>query len=156
MHHFLPAVVSLSVSSWPSLSPKVRLFAPLPATAITDANFLLLIAIPVFDNLLSLVGALLGTYVASSLTRVGLCADPPRSPIAFSSMTVIVMSPMWFWDNASRRHTNKTLRYQALFGYNIFVLFFGFFLAAAGTYGSIVALINSSGNGSFSCADNSV
>lgn len=86
-------------------------------------------AIPVFGDLVSLVGALLGTL-----------------------MSFQPYAAMWLYDNW---HKPRTLRWKLGVAWCMFVILSGTFLMIGGTYGSIVAIIKSSKNGSFSCADNS-
>ncbi|KAJ4252319.1 hypothetical protein NW762_010916 [Fusarium torreyae] len=90
-------------------------------------------AIPVFNNLVALIGALLGTL-----------------------MSFQPMGCMWFYDNW-RKERNPTWYLRA--AWSIFVIASGTFLMVAGTYGSVVAIINdykaNGGSSAWSCADNS-
>ena len=89
--------------------------------------------IPVFDNLVSLVGALLGTF---------LSFQP--------------MGCMWLYDNWKRE--KKDMRWRMGVAWSVFVIVSGCFLVVAGTYGSITAIIDSynkvGGTAAWSCADN--
>lgn len=91
-------------------------------------------AIPVFDSLVSLVGALFGSF-----------------------LTFQPMGCMWLYDNWSR--ADKSPRW--IFGvcWSVFVILSGTFLMGGGTYGSVVSIRNSyqttGGSGAWSCADNS-
>ncbi|PLN77158.1 transmembrane amino acid transporter protein-domain-containing protein [Aspergillus taichungensis] len=92
-------------------------------------------AIPSFDALVSLIGALLGTLT---------CFQP--------------MGCMWLYDNW-RSSTRGSKRWCGMVAWSILVIAIGTFLMLAGTYGSVVAVIESyqtsGGAGAFSCADNS-
>lgn len=94
--------------------------------------------IPVFDGLVSLVGALLGTIQ---------CMQP--------------MGCMWLYDNwhKGKDSQQRSKKWMAMVGWSIFVILLGTFLMIAGTYGSIVGIINSynknGGSAAWSCADNS-
>lgn len=91
--------------------------------------------IPVFDSLLSLIGALLGTL---------MCFQP--------------MGGMWLYDNWHKgRKSSKTWLPMAC--WSIFVIVLGTFFTVAGTYGSVIGIKKSydeaGGSPAFSCADNS-
>ncbi|KAJ6096467.1 hypothetical protein N7486_007213 [Penicillium sp. IBT 16267x] len=91
-------------------------------------------AIPVFGDLVSLVGALLGTP---------MCFQP--------------MAGMWLYDNWSR--PKRDWKWTAMVCWCIFVILAGTFLMIAGTYGSVISIIDdykkSGGSAAWSCADNS-
>ncbi|BCR86059.1 uncharacterized protein ACHE_30046A [Aspergillus chevalieri] len=92
-------------------------------------------AIPVFDGLVSLIGALLVPL---------MCFQP--------------YGAMWLYDNwGQRRDTPK--RWYFMVCWSVFVIVIGTFLMVAGTYGSVVGIIDtyktSGGSSAFSCADNS-
>ncbi|KAF9890612.1 hypothetical protein FE257_005743 [Aspergillus nanangensis] len=93
-------------------------------------------AIPVFDNLISLIGALLGTL---------LSFQP--------------MGCMWLYDNWTKGKAAKSKKWMFGVGWNVFVVLIGTFLMISGTYGSIVTIIESyngaTGASAWSCADNS-
>ncbi|KAE8376618.1 transmembrane amino acid transporter protein-domain-containing protein [Aspergillus bertholletiae] len=93
-------------------------------------------AIPVFNDLVSLIGALLGTL-----------------------MSFQPMGCMWLYDNWSKGKQERTLRWMLQAGWSIFVIVCGTFLTVAGTYGCIVSVIHtyntSGGSAAWSCADNS-
>ncbi|KAI5478377.1 hypothetical protein MNV49_005126 [Pseudohyphozyma bogoriensis] len=99
-------------------------------------SFVIAEAVPVFNDLIGLIGALFGSFTA-----------------------IVVMGMMWLYDNGSERSTNKTLVYRLLFAWNVFIIVAGTFLMVSGTYGSIVGLISDTAAGAttqpFSCADNS-
>ncbi|KAJ6008440.1 hypothetical protein N7540_012416 [Penicillium herquei] len=91
-------------------------------------------AIPVFGDLVSLVGALLGTP---------MCFQP--------------MAGMWLYDNWSR--PKRDWRWTSMVAWCGFVIISGTFLMIAGTYGSVIAIIDdykaSGGSAAWTCADNS-
>lgn len=91
--------------------------------------------IPVFDSLVSLIGALLGTL---------MCFQP--------------MGCMWLYDNWGKgRQSSK--RWLPMVCWSVFVVALGCFLTVAGTYGSVVGIMESykasGGSAAFSCVDNS-
>lgn len=93
-------------------------------------------AIPVFGNLVSLIGALLGTL-----------------------MSFQPMGCMWLYDNWGREKSKRDWKWQAMVAFSVFVVVSGTFLMIAGTYGSIVAIIEGykadGGSAAWTCADNS-
>lgn len=90
-------------------------------------------AIPVFGGLVSLVGALLGTL-----------------------MSIQPMGCMWLYDHWRDARSGK---WMFMVGWCAFMIIGGWFLTIAGTYGSIVGIIDSynasGGSSAWSCADNS-
>jgi hypothetical protein len=63
---------------------------------------------------------------------------------------------MWLYDNWDSK--NRNLKWSAMVGWSIFVIAIGTFFMIAGTYGSIVAIVEASkseAGSSWSCADNS-
>lgn len=93
-------------------------------------------AIPVFSDLVSLVGALLGTP---------MCFQP--------------MGGMWLYDNWNRKDGRRSPRWMFMVGWCFFIIIAGTFLMIGGTYGSVVSIIKSyeksGGSAAWSCADNS-
>ncbi|RGP80467.1 hypothetical protein FLONG3_1395 [Fusarium longipes] len=92
-------------------------------------------AIPVFGSLVSLVGALLGT----------LQAFQPYGCF-------------WLYDNWSLGKRDKSLRWILTVTWSAFVIVSGTFLMIAGTYGSVIGVIESGKKGGgrpWSCEDNS-
>ncbi|KAJ4012461.1 hypothetical protein NW752_008156 [Fusarium irregulare] len=86
--------------------------------------------IPVFGGLVSLIGALFGTFL--SLQPMGC---------------------MWLYDHWK---DERNTRWYLMVGWSVFIIVSGTFLMVAGTYGSIVGIINSpERTGAWSCADNS-
>lgn len=85
---------------------------------------------------MSLVGALLGTV---------LCFQP--------------MGLMWLYDNWTKGKQEQTLKWRLMVAWCIFVIVSGTFLVIAGTYGSVVSIVDSyrkaGGTAAWSCADNS-
>ncbi|KAE8164934.1 transmembrane amino acid transporter protein-domain-containing protein [Aspergillus tamarii] len=93
-------------------------------------------AIPVFNSLVSLIGAFFGTL-----------------------MSFQPMGCMWLYDNWSKNKRERTIRWYIMVCWSVFVIAVGFFLMVAGTYGSVVEIIKnyneSGGSAAWSCADNS-
>jgi len=96
-------------------------------------SYIVASAIPVFGGLVSLIGALLGTL-----------------------MSLQPMGCMWLYDNWRKSRTGSWYFWA---GWSIFIITAGWFLTIAGTYGSIVGIIDSyaasGGSAAWSCADNS-
>jgi hypothetical protein len=96
-------------------------------------SYIVASAIPVFGGLVSLIGALLGTL---------MCLQP--------------MGCMWIYDNWRKSRTGSWYFWA---GWSIFIIVAGWFLTIAGTYGSIVGIIDSykasGGSAAWTCADNS-
>lgn len=93
-------------------------------------------AVPSFDSLIALVGALLGTAI---------CLQP--------------MGCMWLYDNFKSEKKDRDWKWRFMVGWSVFVVLVGFFCMIAGTYGAAVGLMKAySGDGGgspWSCADNS-
>lgn len=93
-------------------------------------------AIPVFNDLVSLIGALLGTM-----------------------MSFQPMGCMWLYDNWARGKATRKPRWILMVCWSVFVVLSGTFLMIAGTYGSVVSIMKSyaesGGSAAWSCADNS-
>ncbi|KAK6810955.1 hypothetical protein RU639_013228 [Aspergillus parasiticus] len=103
---------------------------------ITIIAYVIASAIPVFNSLVSLIGALLGTL-----------------------MSFQPMGCMWLYDNWSKGKQERSLRWMLMVCWSVFVVVIGTFLMVAGTYGCIVSVIDtynaSGGSAAWSCADNS-
>lgn len=104
-------------------------------SGIAVIAYIIASSVPVFNSLVSLIGALLGTL---------MCFQP--------------MGCMWLYDNwAKGRQSSRYWMFMVC--WSIFVVLLGCFLTVAGTYGSIVGIIDSyresGGSAAFSCADNS-
>ncbi|KAK8845615.1 hypothetical protein IAR55_006331 [Kwoniella newhampshirensis] len=103
--------------------------------ATCAVGFIIAEAIPFFNDLLSLIGALLGCLIC-----------------------IQTEAYMWMWDNW-RSPTRGSRQWNLLMIMNIAFFVIGWFLMVAGTYGSVVVinqhLHDGSLSGSFSCADNS-
>ncbi|KAJ5575696.1 hypothetical protein N7535_002622 [Penicillium sp. DV-2018c] len=99
-------------------------------------SYIIASAIPVFDNLVSLIGALLGTF---------MCFQP--------------MGCMWLYDNWGQRKYERSRWWIAKVCWSVFVILSGSFMMVGGTYGCIVSIIESyhanGGSSAWSCADNS-
>ena len=93
-------------------------------------------AVPKFDSLIALIGALLG---------------PPICLIPFGCM--------WLYDNGTTGRKELSWRWWLMACWSVFVIVVGCFVMVGGTYGAVIGLINDySGDGgasSWSCADNS-
>ncbi|KAJ5931052.1 hypothetical protein N7466_006545, partial [Penicillium verhagenii] len=101
--------------------------------SVSIVAYLIASGIPVFDSLVSLIGAMLGTF------------------LSFHPMAC-----MWLYDNWRKGKSSQTYKWRMMVCWCVFVLVSGTFLVISGTYGSIVGIINSyQGGGSWSCADNS-
>lgn len=103
--------------------------------AITIISYIVASAVPIFGGLVSLIGGLL----------VPLMSYQP-------------MGMMWLYDNWNGRNRN-TWSWRSGFVCAVSLIIFGCFIMVAGTYGSIVELIDSyresGGTLAWSCADNS-
>ncbi|KAL2688982.1 hypothetical protein Neosp_003032 [[Neocosmospora] mangrovei] len=90
--------------------------------------------IPVFGDLVSLIGALLGFLLAYQPTGC-----------------------MWLYDNWSRQ--NRDWKWKGMVAWCVFIIALGSFMTVSGTYGSIVNIIDSlkksGGTRPWTCADNS-
>ncbi|OGM46882.1 amino acid transporter [Aspergillus bombycis] len=104
--------------------------------ATTISSYIIASAIPIFGDLVSLIGALLGTF-----------------------MSFQPMGCMWLYDNWKTGREQPTLKWILLASWSMLVIVSGSFLMVAGTYGSVVNIIASSkatpGSSAWSCADNS-
>lgn len=69
------------------------------------------------------------------------------------------MGCMWLYDNWSKGKTERSPLWIAQVCWSVFVICIGTFMMVAGTYGSVVGIIESynasGGSGAWSCADNS-
>lgn len=103
---------------------------------VAGIAYIIASAIPVFGGLVSLVGALLGTLI---------CFQP--------------MGAMWLYDHWTKGKETKSPRWMAMVFWCFFIIISGTFLMIAGTYGSVVGIIDSynatGGSAAWSCADNS-
>ncbi|KAF4776081.1 transmembrane amino acid transporter [Colletotrichum scovillei] len=104
--------------------------------SIAITAYVIASSIPVFDGLVSLVGALFGTL---------LSFQP--------------MGCMWLYDHWAEGKLEKRPRWIAMVCFSCFVVISGTFLMIAGAYGSVVGIMDSykksGGSAAFSCADNS-
>ncbi|KAI8186373.1 hypothetical protein KHU50_001338 [Colletotrichum sp. SAR 10_65] len=103
---------------------------------VTLVAYLVASGIPVFNSLISLVGALLGTF-----------------------MSFQPMGCMWLYDNWSKGKVEPTLRWRLMVFWSVFVIASGTFLMVAGTYSTILGIVDdykqTGGSSVWSCADNS-
>lgn len=103
---------------------------------VTAIAYIIASAIPVFGGLVSLIGALLGTF-----------------------LSFMPMGCMWLYDHWHEGKVDKRLGWCLMVAWSSFVIVSGTFLMVAGTYGSVVGIMDSyketGGSAAFSCADNS-
>ncbi|KAJ5231510.1 uncharacterized protein N7469_006098 [Penicillium citrinum] len=104
---------------------------------VTVIAWIIASTIPVFDSLVSLIGALLGPV---------MCIQP--------------MGAMWLHDNWGKgKGQKKTTGWIVGSIWSVTLIILGTFLMVAGTYGSVVGIMDaysaSGGSAAFSCADNS-
>ncbi|KAJ5747146.1 uncharacterized protein N7511_008842 [Penicillium nucicola] len=103
--------------------------------ASTIIAYLIASGIPFFNSLVSLIGALLGAFLAYQPTGC-----------------------MWFYDNW-RPRGDRTWKWTFMACWSGFIIIIGTFMTVAGTYGSIVSIIDSlredGGSKPWTCADNS-
>ena len=104
-------------------------------SSVTLVAYLIASGVPVFNGLVSLIGAIFGTF---------MCFQP--------------MGCMWLYDNWDGQK-RMTVRWFLMTIWCGFVVLSGTFLMIAGTYGSVVSIIDSyrksGGSAAWSCADNS-
>ncbi|EEU38442.1 uncharacterized protein NECHADRAFT_55362 [Fusarium vanettenii 77-13-4] len=97
--------------------------------------YLIASGIPVFNSLVALIGALLGTM---------MCFQP--------------LGCMWLYDNWNGGK-DRSLKWMFLVALNVTLIVSGTFLMIGGTYGSVVGIVDSykadGGSKAWSCADNS-
>ncbi|KAL3443725.1 transmembrane amino acid transporter protein-domain-containing protein [Aspergillus insuetus] len=103
---------------------------------VTLVAYLIASGIPFFDSLVSLIGALLGTFLAYQPSGC-----------------------MWFYDNWGRR-TERNWKWTVMACWSGFIIAVGTFITIAGTYGSIVGIIDllreDGRSKPWTCADNSI
>ena len=104
-------------------------------SASATVSYSIASGIPIFGPLISLVGALLGTFES-----------------------IIPMGAMWIYDNGNSPKRMARM-WKLTAAWAVFVVVSGMFLMIGGTYGSIVGIIDAlSADGAsrpWSCADNS-
>lgn len=104
---------------------------------VTVIAWIIASTIPVFNALVSLIGALLGPV---------MCIQP--------------MGAMWLYDNWEKgKGQKRTASWILGTVWSVSLIVFGTFLMVAGTYGSILSIMTayaeSGGSAAFSCGDNS-
>lgn len=100
---------------------------------VTIVAYIICSAVPNFGSLISLVGALLATF-----------------------MSMQPLGAMWLYDNFKR--PTKGIRWAIGVAWASFVIIIGTYIMVAGSYAAIVGIIddyNSGSSGAWSCADNS-
>ncbi|KAF2629488.1 putative amino acid transporter [Macroventuria anomochaeta] len=100
---------------------------------VTVIAYIICSAVPNFGSLISLVGALLATF-----------------------MSMQPLGAMWLYDNFKR--PTKGMRWTVGVAWASFVIIIGTFIMVAGSYSAIVGIVadyNSGSSGAWSCADNS-
>ena len=69
------------------------------------------------------------------------------------------MGCMWLYDNWSQGKTERSAKWALMVCWTVFVILSGTFMMIAGTYGSIVGIVDSykvsGGSAAWTCADNS-
>ncbi|KAI3077840.1 hypothetical protein CBS147353_4303 [Aspergillus niger] len=102
---------------------------------ITIVAYVIASSVPVFDDLVSLVGALFGTL-----------------------LTIQTMGMMWLYDNWSANKRVHDRRWFIGSMWSVFTILIGTFLMISGTYSCILAIVKSyresGGTAAWSCADN--
>lgn len=102
--------------------------------SVTVISYCIASGIPVFGELVSLIGALFGTL-----------------------MCFLPMACMWLYDNWKPKIRTNLWRF--LFACNVFILVGGSFLLVSGTYGAVMGIIDayrvSGGSAAWTCEDNS-
>ncbi|KAF9874536.1 hypothetical protein CkaCkLH20_08099 [Colletotrichum karsti] len=88
-------------------------------SGVTLVAYLVASGIPVFNSLISLVGALLGTF-----------------------MSFQPMGCMWLYDNWGKGKAHPTMRWRLMVAWSLFVIVSGTFLMIAGTYSAIMGIID--------------
>ena len=103
---------------------------------VTIIAYIIASSIPVFGGLVSLIGALLVTF---------MCFQP--------------YGCMWLYDNWTAGKKTKSLKWCLMVAWSVFIIIAGTFMVVAGTYGSVVGIMDSykvsGGSAAWSCADNS-
>lgn len=104
---------------------------------VTVIAWIIASTIPVFNALVSLIGALLGPV---------LCIQP--------------MGAMWLYDNWEKGKSQKKTKSWILGTvWSVTLIILGVFVMVAGTYGSVLSIMTayseSGGSVAFSCGDNS-
>ena len=111
-------------------------------------SYVIASAIPVFDALVGLVGAIFGTL---------MCLQPMVSTLSMREADA--KGCMWLYDNWHRRKTDNIWSFKLGCVWSVFVIVAGFFFMGAGAYGSVLDIINTVNGGGatspWSCADNS-
>lgn len=101
---------------------------------VSIIGYLIASAVPSFGSIISLIGALFGTFI-----------------------TLQPFGAMWLFDNRLADSSNKR-RWLIGAGWAVFIVVLGFFFQVAGTYGAVLEiklLYSATKRAAWSCADNS-
>ncbi|KAF2019519.1 hypothetical protein BU24DRAFT_386456 [Aaosphaeria arxii CBS 175.79] len=103
---------------------------------VTVVAYIIASAIPVFNSLVSLIGAFFGTLM--SFQPFGM---------------------MWLYDNWKTDKSKRSIKWYLMCTWSFFVIVAGTFLMISGTWGSVLTIISdysaTGGSAAWSCADNS-
>lgn len=103
---------------------------------VTLIAYIIASSIPVFSDIVSLIGAVFGI-----------------------TMGFQPMGAMWLYDHWYSEKDQLSLKWRFKVCWCIFVISIGTFLTIGGTYGSVISIIDSysqsGGSAAWSCADNS-
>lgn len=103
---------------------------------ITLVAYIIASSIPVFSALVGLIGAVFGTF-----------------------LTFQPMGGMWLYDNWKSRKENPSWGWRIGVAWSVFMIVGGSALMVAGTYASVVSVMNSykaeGGSKAWACTDNS-
>ena len=106
-------------------------------SGVTIVGYIFSSAIPVFEDLVSLAGALITALLCFQL-----------------------MGAMWLYDNWSKGKEERSAGWTLMVIWCIFVIILGSFMTVAGIWGSVTSIIVSyqktGGSAAWTCADNSV
>ncbi|KIA75952.1 amino acid transporter Mtr [Aspergillus ustus] len=103
---------------------------------VTLIAYIIASGIPFFNDLVSLIGAMLGSFLGYQPT-----------------------GSMWFYENWGKRRGNRTWKWTVMACWSGFIILTGCFITVAGTYASVTGIISSiradGGSKPWACADNS-
>lgn len=125
-------------------------------------GFILACAIPVFGDLVSLIGALTGGFLLVSLTGIMALYTLSLEYASETSPTGVVVPKgrTWIQRSFNRTWHGGRIRDKANWILGVVLVFAGAFMTVAGTYGSAVQIADDAkspdASHAFSCTDNSV